>query len=175
MRIYVIQVTPGTETKVRASLEQDDITAYVPRRELIIRRGGGWSNAVSVLFPSYVFLECDYSPEIHHIVKSEAFVLKWLGKPTPIELHEEPFMRLMINDGEDIAPSKAVITDTGITITDGWLAGKEQYISGFNVRKKRALLSVPLGGKLHRTSVGAEFINTYEPEAGRSRSPLSCS
>ena len=157
MRIYVIQVTPGTETKVRAALEQSGITAYVPGRELIIRRGGGWSNAVSVLFPAYVFVECDYTPEIHHIVKTTAFVLRWLGKPTPIELHEEPFMRLMINDGNVIPPGKAVITADGIRVTGGWLLGREHYIVGYNVRKKRAILNVPLGGKIHRTSVGMEF------------------
>lgn len=36
--IYVIQVTPMNELKVRAALEREGISAYVPRRELIIRK-----------------------------------------------------------------------------------------------------------------------------------------
>lgn len=68
--IYVIQVTPMNELKVRAALEREGIWAYVPRRELIIRKSGGWTKAVPVMLPSYVFLDCDYCPEIHHIVRS---------------------------------------------------------------------------------------------------------
>ncbi|MCI7234091.1 MAG: hypothetical protein MR546_09325, partial [Oscillospiraceae bacterium] len=104
------------------------------------------------------FLDCDYCPEVHHIVKSVDGVLKWLGKPTPITGDEETFMRLIINGGVPIPESTAdVDNDRNVTITGGWLMGNEQYITGHNFRKKRALLEIRFGGRLHRTSVGVEY------------------
>lgn len=156
--IYVIQVTPMNELKVRAALEREGISAYVPRREIIIRKSGGWTKAVPVMLPSYVFLDCDYCPEVHHIVKSVDGVINWLGKPTPITGEEEAFMRLIINGGIPIPESTAdVDNDRNVTVTSGWLKGNEQYIIGYNIRKKRALLEIRFGGRLHRTSVGVEY------------------
>lgn len=156
--MYVIQTKPACELNVRAKLEREGIAAYVPRRELIIRRSGGWTKVISAMLPSYVFLDCDYCPEVHHIVKSVDGVLKWLGKPTPITGDEETFMRLIINGGVPIPESTAEVdNDRNVTITGGWLKGNEQYITGYNFRKKRALLEIRFGGRLHRTSVGTEY------------------
>ena len=156
--IYVIQVTPASEAKVRAKLEREGISAYVPRRELIIRKSGGWSKVTDILFPSYVFTDCDYCPEVHYIVKSIPDVLKWLGKPTPITGAEEQFMRLMFNGGVPIPESKASVDiNRNVTITEGWLLDNSEYIKGYNIRKKRTLLEIYFGGKIHKTSVGTEF------------------
>lgn len=156
--IYVVQATPMNELKVRAALEREGIKAYVPRRELIIRKSGGWTKVIPVMLPSYIFLDCDYCPEIHHIVKSVDGVINWLGKPTPITGDEADFMRLIINGGVPIPESTAVVDNNGIvTVTGGWLLGNEHYICGYNIRKKRALLEIRFGGRQHRTSVGVEF------------------
>ena len=156
--IYVVQATPMNELKVRAALEREGIKAYVPRRELIIRKSGGWTKVIPVMLPSYIFLDCDYCPEIHHIVKSVDGVINWLGKPTPITGDEADFMWLIINGGVPIPESTAVVDNDGIvTVTGGWLLGNEHYICGYNIRKKRALLEIRFGGRQHRTSVGVEF------------------
>lgn len=156
--IYILQVKPGEDSKVRAALEREGITAFVPRRELIIRKNGGWTKAADMLFPGYVFVECDYSAEMFHKVKAVDGVLKWLGKPTPIVGSEEKFMRLMFNEGCPIAESRAEVDGNGnVTVTGGWLEDKQDFVTGFNIRKKRAYLQIRFGGKVHRTSVGMEF------------------
>lgn len=156
--MYVIQVTPASELSVRAALEREGISAYVPRRELIIRKNGGWTKVIHTMLPSYVFLDCDYCPETHYIVKSVNGVLNWLGKPTPITGGEEGFMRLIINGGVPIPESTATVdNDRNVIVTSGWLRGNERYIIGHNFRKKRALLDIRFGGRLHRTSVGVEY------------------
>lgn len=118
--IYVLQVLSGCESKARAALSRKGITAYVPRRELIIRRGGGWSKTVNVLFSGYVFVECDFSPEIFYKVKTTGDVIRWLGKPTPIPPLEEQFLRLLINGGVPIPESSAETDSSGnVTVTGG--------------------------------------------------------
>lgn len=156
--IYVLQVKPGTDLAVRAALEREDITAYAPRREMTVRKNGGWSREISLILPGYVFVECDYSAEMFHKVKPIDGVLKWLGKPTPITGYEEKFMRLIFNEGRPISESTADIDiNRNVNITGGWLFDKQEYIMGYNVRKRRALLEIRFGGKLHRTSVSVDF------------------
>lgn len=158
MKIYVIQVSPGNEKKVQMQLERDEIQAFVPMREMIIRRNGMWVREIKTLFPSYVFVECEFSPEIFHKTRSVEDVLKWLGKPTPIKNKEENFMRLMWNGGEIIGISTGKIYGGKcVKITGGWLMGKENFIAGYDFRKKRVYLEIAFDGKIHRTSVSAEF------------------
>lgn len=156
--IYVLQVKPGADLAVGAALERENIMAYAPRREMTLRKSGGWSKEISLMLPGYVFVDCDYSAEIFHRVKPIDGVLKWLGKPSPIIGYEEKFMRLLFNDGRPIPESTAEV-DIGrnVTITGGWLAGKQEYIQMFNIRKKRAYLEIRFADKLHRTSVSVDF------------------
>lgn len=156
--IYVLQVSPCTENKACFQLEREGIKVYVPKRELMLHRHRTWENCEELLFPGYVFIECEYNSEIHHKVKSFNEIIRFLGSPSPIVGHEESFMRLMFNDGYPISESKAVRHQDGsVTITSGWLKGKESYISGYNVRKKRTYLEINFGDKIHRTSVWTDF------------------
>lgn len=156
--IYVLQAKPSREMAVRAELVRKELAAYVPRRELIIRKSGGWSKEVGLLFTGYVFIECDFTPEIFYTVKSAGDVIRWLGKPTPVKKSEENFLRLMINGGVPIPESTADVDGSGnVKITGGWLLDKQEYIKGYNIRKKRAYLEIRFGGQNHRTSVGVEF------------------
>lgn len=158
--IYVLQVKPGTDMNVRAALERERIAAYAPRREMTVRRNGCWRREISLMLPGYVFADCDYSAEIFYRVKPIDGVLKWLGKPTPIINEEARFMRLLFNGGKPITESTADIDiDRNVKITGGWLLDKQNYIRGFNVRKRRALLEIHFGGKLHRMSAAVDFVS----------------
>ena len=156
--IYVIQTAPGEEMCVMASLSRENIPAFVPRRELLLRKGGRWEKVTDKLFPCYVFLECDYTPEIHRAVTALPGVIRWLGKPSPIRNSEEPFLRLLKNGGEVIGFSRGTVgQDRQITVTGGWLADKTGYVKRYNVRKQRAYMELKLGGRIHRISLGIEF------------------
>ncbi len=63
--IYVVFVQPSKELRVRMELERKGFKAYVPRRELTIHKSGLWTKIINIIFPGYVFVEMDYSPENH--------------------------------------------------------------------------------------------------------------
>ena len=156
--IYVVQTVPGEEMCVMTALSRENIPAFVPRRELLLRKGGRWEKVTDKLFPCYVFLECDYTPEMHRTVTALPGVIRWLGKPSPIRNSEETFLRLIINNGLPIGQSRAVIApDRTVTVTDGWLSDKTRYIKGYNFRKRRAYLELKFSGRTHRTSVSVVF------------------
>lgn len=111
--IYVVQTIPAGEEKACFKLERAGISAFVPKRELTIRKGGVWFGTVDILFPGYVFVECDYCPETHYTVKGIPEILRFLGDPTPITGAEEDFMRLMFNGGYPLSASRAIIDDDG--------------------------------------------------------------
>lgn len=157
--IYVIQVETGREREICSALVRKDIPAYAPARSLIVRKSAGWTKIVNLLFPGYVFVDDDYSVGLHLAVQKVPGVIRFLGKPTPIRKEEEEFIRLMFNGGEVISESTAEIdSDGSITITDGWLKGKEQYITYYNVRQKKASVEVRFGGIKHKANLGVDYI-----------------
>lgn len=157
--IYVIQVESGKEMNVCAKLARENISAYAPSRSLIIRKSAGWTKIINLLFPGYVFLDEEYSTDLHRKIKKTDGVIRFLGAPTPIRASEEEFMRMMINGGQTISESKAEIdSDGNITITDGWLKGKEKYITYYNIRQKKASVEISFGGQRHKANLGVEYI-----------------
>ena len=157
--IYVLQTESGMEMNIRAKLLRESIPAYVPQRELILRKSAGWTTVVNLILPGYVFIECDYSAELYHRIKPIDGVVRFLGAPSPIRAAEEDFMRLMFNGGEVIPQSEAEVDSSGkVTVTGGWLVGKEQYITKFNVRQKKASAEITFGGIRHRINFGMDYI-----------------
>ena len=156
--IYVVQTIPAGEDKACFKAQRAGISAWVPKRELTLRKGGEWIRAVDILFPGYVFIDCDYCPKVHYAVTAIPEVLRFLGEPTPITGAEEDFMRVMFNGGYPLSESKVFINSDGtIRITEGWLKGREDYIKDICIRRRRAYIEIAFGGRTHRTSVGAEF------------------
>lgn len=156
--IYVIQTETGKETHICSLLQREKITAYVPRRSLIIHKQAGWTKIINVMFPGYVFLDIDYSPELYHTVKNIIGVIRFLGEPSPIRHSEEAFMRILFNNGKIIPESSAAVDKDGnVTVTDGWLKGKEKYVTYWNIRQKKASVTVTFGGKRRRANIGVTY------------------
>ena len=97
--IYVLQVQTGKETTVRKLLEQQNIVAYVPRERIEIRKGGLWSKMIKHLFPGYVFVDIDYSPEMFHKINPVSGVIRFLGLPTPLPQREADLILWLANGG----------------------------------------------------------------------------
>lgn len=156
--IYVIQTQPGKENTVCANLMRMKLSAYVPRRELIIHKRAGWTKIITPLFPGYVFIDVNEIDSFtYHFVMITDGVIRFLGEPTPIAADEEPFMRIIINNGAVIPESTAVVSGNKIIVTDGWLKGKEQYVRHWNVRQKKAGMQIILDNKPHKFNVGVEY------------------
>lgn len=156
--IYVLQVQTAKELAVRSLLEQQDISAFVPRERLLIRKNGLWSKMIKLLFPGYVFVDIDYSADMFHKINPIPGVIRFLGSPSPLPEHEEGMIRWLSNGGEIIEPSAAVIgADGNITGYEGFLAGNEDKIKYLNLRQKKASVEVKFGGKIHKANIGIEI------------------
>ncbi|MDE5741776.1 MAG: hypothetical protein K2H90_04935 [Oscillospiraceae bacterium] len=156
--IYVLQVITGKELTVRKLLEQRDITAYVPRERILIRKGGLWSKMIKLLFPGYVFVDIDYSAEMFHIINPISGVIRFLGLPTPLPEREADLILWLSNGGEIIEPSPLTVDGDNITC-GGFLEGHEDDIKYLNARQKKAAVEVRFGGKVHRANIGIEIQN----------------
>lgn len=154
--IYVLQVQTGKELTVRRLLEQQDIVAYVPCERIEIRKGGLWSKMIKLLFPSYVFVDIDYSAEMFHIINPISGVIRFLGLPTPLPEREANMILWLANGGEIIEPSPLTVDGDDITC-EGFLAGHEDDIKRLNARQKKAAVEVRFGGKVHRANIGIEI------------------
>lgn len=156
--IYVIQVQPSKELKVRAELERKNITAFVPRRELLIHKSGLWTKLINIIFPGYVFISMDYSEDRHIAVKSTDGVLRFLGKPTPLPKHESELMSWLFNGGNIIEQSNALIDKNGNCIGyEGFLDGYEDRVTYLNKRQHKASVEIRFGGQIHKANLGVDL------------------
>ncbi len=156
--IYVIQVSPARELKVCAELKRLGFNAYVPRRELLIHKSGLWTKVINVLFPGYVFIEMEYTPENHIKVRHTDNVLRFLGAPSPLPTAEAKLMEWLFNGGNVIEQSTALINENGDCIGyEGFLHGYEDRVTYFNKRQKKASVEVKFGGRIHKANLGIEL------------------
>ena len=126
--IYVLQVQTGKELDVRCRLLREGISADVPRERIIIRKGGLWSKMIKNLFPGYVFVDINYTPEMFHKINPVPGVIRFLGNPTPLPEHEAEMIRWLSNGGEVIEPSTVISIEDEQIVCDGFLAGHEDKI-----------------------------------------------
>ncbi len=161
--IYVLQVMSGKEMNVRAELIRREILADVPRERIIIRKNGLWSKQLKLLFPAYVFVNIDYTPEIFHRINTVPGVIRFLGAPSPLPDHEADMIRWLSNSGEVIEPSTFITDENGrITAFKGFLNGKENRIKFLNIRQKKASVEVKFGGKTHRANISIQSMADAE-------------
>lgn len=153
--IYVLQVQTGKELAVRSELERKNISAFVPRERILIRKGGLWSKMIKLLFPSYVFVDINYNAELFHKIKPVSGVIRFLGQPTALHEHEAEMVLWLSNGGEIIEPSAVNVDDNGNVIGyEGFLQGQESRIKYLNLRQKKAAVEVKFGGKIHKANLG---------------------
>lgn len=157
--IYVLQVQTGKELAVRSQLLREGIAADVPRERIIIRKGGLWSKMIKILFPGYVFVDVDFSPEIFHRINPVTGVIRFLGQPTPLRENEAEMIQWLSNGGEVIEPSNVISLEDGQIVCDGFLAGHEDKIKRLNLRQKKAAVEVRFGGKTHKANLSVEKIS----------------
>lgn len=151
MKMYVIHTSGGKECAVCAELIGAGISAYVPIEQALIRREGMWSKENRILFPGYVFVLAEVSPEVYYRVKHADGVIRFLGSPpAALTPSEQERIEWLANDGLKIEPSVIRVTDTGEVIAlEGLLAGNEHLIRKYNRRQKKVTAEIRIGGKKH--------------------------
>ena len=161
--IYVLQVMSGKELSVLSHLSRKEIPAAVPRERILIRKNGLWSKQLKLLFPAYVFVDIDYTPEMFHRINAVDGVIHFLGSPSPLPDHEADMIRWLSNDGKVIEPSTFIMDENGRVIGfDGFLKGNEDRIKFLNIRQKRASVEVKFGGKTHKANISIQSMADTE-------------
>lgn len=155
--IYVLYVQTGKETDILRELKRREISAVVPREWLLIRKSGMWSKKIKHLFPGYVFVDIDYSPEMFHKIKPISGVIRFLGNPTPLPAREENTIRWLGNNGDVIEQSYALVDSSGKLIGfEGFLSGAEDRIRYISLRQKKAAVEVTFDGRVHKATLAVE-------------------
>lgn len=155
--LYVLHVLSTEELKIKKAIERNNLKAYVPRENRLIRCNGKWQQREYNLFAGYVFVESEDIKEDYYNITVPG-VIKILGNPTELSGADEKWIRLLINDDKAIQPSTAIINDDGsITITEG--ITKNLPIAKIDKHAKRARLKLNFGDVAKVINLSLEFLN----------------
>lgn len=148
--IYVLQVKPQKEHYVHHELNKhSELKVFIPTEVRLERHKGVWVEKEVLLFPSYVFIECDFNSQIYYKIKSVSGVSKLLGygSPAPLSIIETERITWLFNNGKAITPSTGYIDNNRLYITSGVLKGKEHLITKVSKRQKRVIITTTLNGE----------------------------
>ena len=158
MNMYVLHVQTGRELLILRELKRKKIDAYVPQEVALLRNGGKWHEIERTLMPGYVFIKTEFNAAVYYTVKAVSGIIRFLGSPpTPLSDTELEQMKWMLNDGEPIIPSEAIVEDDKLIITSGVLKGFEGNVISFDRRQKRATALVSICGKEHEVTLSVDF------------------
>ena len=164
MKWYVLQVKTGNETAIRDDFLRREIKSLVPRHVIYERRQGKNFKVERNLFPSYVFVEVDFSPKIYYQLKQTAGVIRWLGTngPEPVPEEEMHHIFLLCGAAELAGISSVIRSGDRIKVLYGPLQGFEGQIIKVDYRKLRAKVRLTLFGKPCDLNMGIEILKASE-------------
>jgi transcriptional antiterminator NusG len=165
---YVVHSYAGYENKVKANLETRitslDMEEYifqveVPTREEIEVKNGKRTQVQNKVFPGYLLVRMDLTPESYSCVRNTPGVTGFVGstdradRPAPLSLDE--VLKWLLPSVEQAGPKKAkpevrvVDFEVGdsVTVTDGAFASLPATISEINVDQQKLKVLVSIFGR----------------------------
>lgn len=152
MKMYVLQVKFRKESQVKNSLEKMGFSVFSPTEEIVIRSKGKWKSQIKLIFPQYIFVECELTAENFRRIKSTHGVVRFLGAETPEPLpdDEKEYIMILNNGGEIVRASEIEVSKDGTKkVISGMLKNYENKIYFINLRQRRAGIEIELCGKKH--------------------------
>lgn len=159
---YVIQVKTGDEMAIKNKLSTMNMLAFVPRENRPIRNGGTWNNKEYVLFPSYVFINIDFTAENYYKVKNIPSVIRFLGEssnPSTLTFLEAEWIKILsgIND-QPIEPTKVKEIDGNIEIVGGILQHFTSKAIKYNKHNRKATFDITVCNEVKTVQLGIEIV-----------------
>ena len=154
--IYVIQTKPKQEDYLLRQLEYTGINAYCPSERMIIRSKGRWHENEKKIFSGYIFIDSDYSAELHQKIRRFDGYLRFLGEPSPLSDNETEQIKWLCNNGKPVTVSHYIETKCGILFIDGILSKTNFRILKMYPRQKRVKVSVSVNGRNFKVFLPAE-------------------
>lgn len=152
MDMYVLQVQTGKERNIAEKLRKSGISVYCPVMEIPERRQGKLCGIARLVFPQYIFVECNLTDKNYRKIKRIPEVMKFLGadSPEPLRPHEKEYIKILNNDGKIIEPSEIHVNENGEkSVVSGILKRYQDKIVKIDLRSHRAGIELDLCGKKH--------------------------
>ncbi|MDT3425550.1 transcriptional antiterminator NusG [Paenibacillus forsythiae] len=189
MNWYALYVETGNEEQVRQLLLQQfderSLVCINPKKKVPEKRSGITYHRVRTLFPGYVFIKINMSPEYYHIIKNTPKVYKLVNngavykKPARAASGnsiKEDYSFFSTIPEEEMAPilqvmgttdvleySTITIENSRIHVDSGPLKGMEERIKKVDKHKNRAKVLFEIMGDGKLIDVGVEITNKYDP------------
>ncbi len=163
---YVLQVSTGQESNVRDELQRMEVLALVPKENRLIRKGGSWTNKEYTLFPSYVFLNLEYTAENYYRVKGIPGVIRFLGPsglaPSRLTYLEAEWIKILSGiDGQPLQPTKVrELPDGRLKIVEGVLSNFATRAIQYDKRSRRATVEITLCGEPKTIQLSVEVVDS---------------
>lgn len=161
---YVLQVTTGQESNVRDALHKMNVLALVPKENRLIRKGGGWTHKEYTLFPSYVFLNLEYTAENYYRVKGVPGVLRFLGSsglaPSQLTHLEAEWIKVLAGiGGQPLEPTKVrERPDGSLQIVNGVLSNFGTRTINYDKHTHRATVEITICGQPKTIQLSVEVL-----------------
>ena len=163
MKWFVLQVMTGAERAVALALANKGFTARTPSEIVPIRRGGSIKEEEKLLFPSYVFVELDYTADIFHCINRIPNVIRFLGMefgaPSFLSQEDNEWITLLSGNDAPIGISEVEFDSYGKPrIVSGILLEIENHIMKIDRRQRRATIEIDLLGEKKRITLGIKAV-----------------
>ena len=157
---YVLQTRCGQEEKFCQRLKQSGLNAFVPMKNLFIRRKGKWKLQTAPIFGGYIFLNAEMNSNIHRqIYQTEGVRFIGNGIPVAISETESAYIDFLYNGGQPLPPSKVRVHENGtIQLVSGILANYEDSGIIFHLRQRRAFVNIPIMGKMRTVAFAVQVL-----------------
>lgn len=161
---YCLFVKTGYEFEVKYCIKKfcsSNCNPMLPQRKLTEKKQGKYVKKVKLMFPGYVLVETDMTPEIYYEINGLPKIIKILFNGSfysPIPQQEmKPILRL-VNNGEIIDYSKVYIINSKVFVDSGPLKGMEGYIKKIDKRRGRAKILIGFMGVEKTVDIGIELL-----------------
>lgn len=177
MSYFVIQVQTRKEEEfllfTKKKLADTNLTFFLPRRKLRIRRNGKWVESISPIFPGYIFLKSNYVHyDLYKAIKCIPGFIRFLVNNyniTPLNTLDEEIINHFISYGEIVGKSYVCYdANRKVKVISGPLKGLEGNIIKINKRKKRIKVKLTFYKNSYPIDFSFEVIKTIGNETGNS-------
>lgn len=161
---YVLQVKTGQELAVANALADKQLLAYVPRENRLIRKGGGWTTKEYTLFPSYVFVNLNYSADTYYQVRGVPGVQKFLGTdslhPAVLSYLEAEWIKILAGSGKPLEPTEAREgPDGNVELVGGVLQNFTTRMKEIDKHAHRAKVELTICGEKKNLTLSFNLLN----------------
>jgi len=158
-RWYVIQVFAGSEERVKADIEkriQEKQLQEIFGQVLVPSAKSKPFFAMvdekdQQLFPGYVLVEAEMSPEVMRLVADTPRVLRFLGGKEPVSLSKKEIDRMLLQVTGEIAvaaPKSDFVVGSEVEITEGPFTGFVGIIDKVHEESEKLTVMVSIFGRM---------------------------